>query len=582
MRKASLQGNTKTLSSVRKYQNKRSKPYTYKMILSIWIITMVIFEYFTFRYGVLPTYYAGHPYYSMLIILNQLFVGIFFYFGILHFVFPVVYQREKQDVIAYENNVLSTALQDNFYPKVLLLYTTYNDFLPYAADQCFQQTYTNCQSVILDNSTDNYYINKVRRYVQLHSNVQLIHDVNNRYAKAGNLNHFLCHELHDDYDYFVILDADELLEKEFVEKTLKFFQFAQQHEQRQLGIVQANHISGQNLNEFQSLFSSSGNSFWPVQNTVRSMFSGTLSKDNNGEVIQVSKGDCVDIELGHGTIVSKKCFEAVGQIPQAVAEDLCFSVEALFKGFNIQFVHQIYGNEAFPINQAALMTRSAKFSSANFEFMKLYGKKIWQTKVLSKTQKLDLLSFVLSDILFALEYLSLTLSSIVFPLAHVHTGMQTFFLIPTLIVYFSQSIADGWFQKLSGWTLWKVIKYECLAAFLYGGMYYITVKAAFLSLFGVSAKFRTTPKKHNKITFLDAFKSNFSGIIFSLSTIIIVLFCSGSSWILLSFVPGVIGFLVYSLANKSTYSNRKAHVIIENGNYNALTSLQGEIVPWDI
>jgi cellulose synthase/poly-beta-1,6-N-acetylglucosamine synthase-like glycosyltransferase len=563
-----------------KYQN-YNDPYVYRWILILWLIIMLIFEFFTFRDGVFPTYQSGHPIYAGLIVFNQLFVGMFFYFSSMNLIFPIIYQREKNGILLYENNVLNTPLADDFHPRVLLLYTTYNDFLPYAADQCFHQTYDNCQPIILDNSNDQESIKQIRQYVKMHPEVHWVQDQTNQHAKAGNLDNYLCNEGQGTYDYFVILDSDELLQPDFVEKALKFFQYANNRPEQPLGILQANHLSGQNINRFQSLFAASGDSFWPVQNAVRSISSGLINHnaDNN---FRFFKGDCVNIELGHGTMVSKECFESVGKIPWAVAEDLCFSFEALMKGFNIRFVHQIYGNESFPINQEALTIRSAKFCSANFEFFKRYGKQLFKTDLLTRCQKLDLLSFTLSVPLFAFEYISLILGSIVFPLAHVNTGGQAFFLIPTLVAYFSQSITDGWFQKHAGWSFWHVLKYEILSAFLYGNMYYVTFKSTILACLGVPAKFNVTPKESEKITFKDAFCENFAGILFSFTTIVVAILCSGSSWILLSFVPGVFGFLVYNHSNHEDNQNQQTQEMIDKGNQYALTKKDGHVVPWNL
>ncbi|XIF19542.1 MAG: glycosyltransferase family 2 protein [Acetilactobacillus jinshanensis] len=195
--------------------------------------------------------------------------------------------------------------------------------------------------VILDNSTDKNKINEIRQVCKNHPGTEWIRDVPNHHAKAGNLDNYLCHEGKGTYDYFVILDSDEMIQPDFVKNCLKFFYYS-----HHLGILQCNHISGRNSNAFMDIFSHSGNSFWPVQNA----------------------GDTVAIGLGHGVMVSRPCFEAIGKFPYMVAEDLCSSCEAFLKGWNIKFATQIYGNEEFPVNMEALMTRSSKFCSANFQF----------------------------------------------------------------------------------------------------------------------------------------------------------------------------------------------------------------------
>ena len=165
-------------------------------------------------------------------------------------------------------------------------------------------------------------------------------------------------------------------------------------------------------------FSSSVNVFWPVQNVVRSAEGGWLNKTASG--VSVSQtGGALCIELGHGVMMSRECFEDIGQIPHAVAEDLCTSVEATLKGWNIKFASQIYGNEAFPVNMTALMIRSSKFCSANFEFLKKYWSRIIKSKTISLYQKLDLFCFTLSSPIIAFQYISLVITSIICPTLHI-------------------------------------------------------------------------------------------------------------------------------------------------------------------
>lgn len=519
----------------------------YIWIGGIWLSLMITFGYFIFKNGIFPTFYAGHPIMGWLEIINfSIFTNLFFWFSVQNIIFPMMYHHIKKTEAKHEQKILSQPLPADWRPKVDLLYTTYNDFIPSALDECSHQTWPNTQVIILDNSTDKDKIRQIREYVHAHPGTKWIRDVPNHHAKAGNLDNFLCHEGKDTYDYFVILDSDELLQPDFVEKCLHFFYFSDY-----LGILQCNHISGRNMNQFMDTFSHAGNTFWPVQNSVRSSTNGYLrpkTKLLRGPKT-LRKGECTDIGLGHGVMVSRECFDAIGKFPYMVAEDLCSSLEALLHGWNVKFATQIYGNEEFPINAKALMIRSAKFCSANFQFFRVYWRKLLKTRLLTVLQKLDLLSFTLSVPLFALMYLSLVLCSIIFPLNDIPTGYNDLMILPTIICYFSQTIADGVFEHENGMHLWGVIKYELCAMLLYGSFYYLTVKCTVLALFGHKAKFNVTPKNNKKITFKHAFLDNIQTITFSVLTIVIVLICSRSSWILLSFLPGCLGWILSLRAN---------------------------------
>lgn len=557
------------------FYHRRTSVYTW--ILSIWGLLMISFGYYIFRNGIRVTYDNGQHGMAWLEALNFIiFTSLFLFFSVQNFAYPMMYQVSKKIEARHERKILNKPLPSGWWPRVQLLYTTYNDFIPYAANECMHQTYPNTQLVILDNSTNEHYLRLIRQFLFIHPDVRYVRDVPNHHAKAGNLDNYLCHEGKGTYDYFVILDSDEMLQPTFVENCLKFFYYG-----HNLGILQCNHISGRNSNAFMDLFSHSGNSFWPVQNSVRSNENGSLApQDQRFKAQHIVHGDTVAIGLGHGVMISRPCFEAIGKFPYMVAEDLCSSCEALLKGWNIKFATQIYGNEEFPVDMEALMTRSSKFCSANFQFFRKYGKRIWRTRLFSWRQKLDLLSFTLNVPLFAFMYLSLILCSIIFPLDHVRMGYNALMVLPTLLCYFSQSIADGIFAHQKGMNLWNVLMYEIQSMLLYGSLYYLTVKCTVLALFGVPAKFNVTPKSNHRITVRQAFKENWQGVVFSLMTIIAVLICSRSSWILLSFVPGCLGFLMSLKANRQNQHDQDKERTLKHYDYLALHDRYSKPIDW--
>ncbi|MHA8137663.1 hypothetical protein ACYATM_00845 [Lactobacillaceae bacterium Scapto_B20] len=281
-------------------------------------------------------------------------------------------------------------------------------------------------------------------------------------------------------------------------------------------------------------------------------------------------------------MVSRECYESIGQFPYVVAEDLSFSFEALIHGFNIKFASQIYGNEQFPINMPALGIRSSKFCSANFQFFKIYGRELFTTKLLSTFQKLDLISFTLSVPIFAINYVSLIISSIIFPLAHINQGNQAFMLIPTLLCYFSQSLSDVIFQLQRKQSILSVISYAIQSILLYGNAYYLTVKCTFLAILNVPAKFNVTPKNAYRITVKDVFLFSWEGVLFSILTIITCITISESSWILLSFSPGVIGFVLAFKSNKISPENQLIIDQINQANKDALSNQKHSVVDWRI
>ncbi|UQS85945.1 glycosyltransferase family 2 protein (plasmid) [Nicoliella spurrieriana] len=548
------------------------------IVIAIWSITMIMFEYYTITGGIIPDFRNHKVFTGSLLIFNQVFVGLFFYYGIINYVIPFAYLKIRARAIEREKKIQAISLPKNFQPRVQLLYTTYNDFIPYAFNECLQQTYQNVQGVILDNSTDQKYIDMIVQFVKVHPDVKLVRDVPNYHAKAGNLDNYLCKSGKDTYDYFVILDSDELLEPDFVEKALKYF-----INNPNLGVLQANHISGCNTNAFMRLFSGTGNTFWPVQNTVRSLgagfrLPGRFSKDGQPKLLH--PGDSVCIELGHGVMFKRECFDDIGKMPFMVAEDLCTSVEVLLRGWDIEFGISIYGNEQFPVNAIALLIRSSKFCSANFEFIKVYWERLFKTDLLTKRQKLDLLTFTMSTPIFAFEYISLLICGIILPISNTQMGYEWFMAFPALLCYFSQTFPDAIFQFQEGKSIRYIISYEVQISILYGSQYYASVKCTLFALIGIPAKFNVTPKSDTHVTFLEALHTCAGSVVFSTITILACIIASGSSWVLLSFFPGCIGYLMIPMANRVNSTDLQKRHLLKQANLDALTDGSLKAIDW--
>ncbi|CAK1225771.1 glycosyltransferase [Fructobacillus tropaeoli] len=557
----------------------RTKPTVYPLILIIWVILMIFYEWYVFKDSYHPIWESKIRWDILLVLVNQIFVGLFFFYGIGNLVFAFRYRHIKKREAQAEQRVLKMPLPDDWRPKVQLLYTTYNDFIPYALQQCMEQNYENTETVILDNSNNPEYIAMVDQFVKNHPGVKLVRDSNNKHAKAGNLNNYLNGVGKGTYDYFVILDSDELLEEHFVEKCLKMFYYSD------IGILQCNHVSGQNHNAFMKTFSRSGNIFWPVQNVVRSAESGWYQqpdtmKRNASEVQVVHKGDTLCFELGHGVMISKACFESIGSIPHMVAEDLCTSIEALSRGWNIKFASQIYGNEAFPVTLTALVVRAQKFCGANLEFLRVYHKRVFHSKALSFYQKLDILSFTLSAPIGAFQYLSLILTGVVFPVMHLPMISQFDFLIPAMICYASQALVDTIFQLMRGVKIWSVVLYEIQSAIVYGSYYFVLVMTTIFLLLKRPAKFVVTPKTHGKITWAYALHAHYRSIIFSVITIVVCWHFSDSPWILLTFLPGCIGFLFELQANLQTKETKATNALLRRESKLALVGDRNYRLDW--
>lgn len=101
-------------------------------------------------------------------------------------------------------------------PQVALLYTTFNDAIPEVLSTLEEQTHENYTVFILDDSTDD-----CKKKLLDNSGYKIVRREKRTGYKAGALNNWLFQH-GDEYDYFVVLDSDSLLPRNFVEEMLKY------------------------------------------------------------------------------------------------------------------------------------------------------------------------------------------------------------------------------------------------------------------------------------------------------------------------------------------------------------------------
>ena len=73
--------------------------------------------------------------------------------------------------------------------KVLMAYCTCNDFDGESLEQCLRQSYPFVTTVILDDSTEESYKNKVDAFAEKHS-LKVVRRENRQGFKAGNINNY--------------------------------------------------------------------------------------------------------------------------------------------------------------------------------------------------------------------------------------------------------------------------------------------------------------------------------------------------------------------------------------------------------
>ena len=430
-------------------------------------------------------HYSDNILINILLTLNGVFIMYFWLNGAKDVTYVIWYYLRKKKLTAYSKEIEGLKAPTN--KKITLVYCTCNDFNPIALEQCMNQTYPNCHYAILDDSQKQEYLEMIDDFQQLHPEVEVTRRIDHSGFKAGNLNNYLLK--HHDWDYFVILDSDEVIPDDYVEQTLKYFEYYEN-----VGIVQCNHKAINNINKFMKLFHIGVDSHWPTYQTV---------KHHNGFMSL----------LGHGAMVSKECYFTVGKVPHVVAEDLCFSIEARNAGFATAFAPNVVCGEEYPIDYIAFKKRHNKWTQGNMEFIKSYTKKILQSKM-RWFEKLDIFLFTYNLPLTAFFSLYIILNVAILPALGYDLHYPMWLIVPTVIFFFAP-MANDFVTYLRKIPFLRLLQYMFCTFILYGSMLFISLKASLLGMLGKKAVFLVTPKDTMLITFLEAIKQNKNELLFA-------------------------------------------------------------------
>lgn len=394
-------------------------------------------------------------------------------------------------------------------PKVVMVYCTYNDFSAESLELSMAQDYGNYEAVILDDSTDPEYMGSIDEFATKHG-IRVVRREDRTGFKAGNLNNFLrC----ADYDFFVILDSDEITPPEFISRALDYFAHYDN-----VGIVQANHIATRNRNPFMRAFAAGVDSHWISYQTVKNQH-GFLSL------------------LGHGAMVSKACYDAADGFPKVVAEDLCLSITARDAGYVTAFASDIICEEEYPVDYLAFKKRHSKWTQGNMEFIKRYTSTIVRSKM-TWFEKLDIVLFTYSLPLTALFSLFVATHVIVLPILGHQLEYPLWMLAPTVLFLIAPMLNDFIFHFRS-MKKRHLARYLIGSALLYGSMFFVSLKASIKSTFGKSV-FLVTPKEASRVTCHQALRANLHELLFGVVLAAISLALIGSILpVLLLVVPAL-------------------------------------------
>jgi cellulose synthase/poly-beta-1,6-N-acetylglucosamine synthase-like glycosyltransferase len=452
-----------------------------------------------------------------LVVITTLFISYFWLNAIKDLVYTLFFYLFWQHRL---DRNLAPVAERSTSPRVSLVYCTCNDFDSDSLLHSMQQQYDNLRIVILDDSTQASYMREVDSFARCHG-VEVVRRKTRHGFKAGNLNHYLEAA---QYDYFAILDSDEIIPPNFVTRCLDYF-----NADPRTGIVQANHIATRNRNGFMSLYAIGVDSHWPTYQSVKDQF-GFLSL------------------LGHGAMVSRGCYDATHGFPNLVAEDLCFSIEARDAGYYTTFAPDILCQEEYPVDYLAFKKRHTKWTQGNVEFIKRYTGRIIRSR-LTWFEKLDILLFAYSLPLTFFFFTYVAINVVLLPLARYGVRYPAWLLLPTLISLVAPMLNDILYhaRKVTPRHLGKYLLHSML---LYGSLCCVTLKASLVASFG-RAVFYVTPKHSRHVSLPNAIRLNYQEIIFALGLCAISLLVNSSLLpVILIAIPAVMSVYLTRLANR--------------------------------
>ena len=472
---------------------------------------------------------------SILLTLNALFISYFWLNGVKDFIYVVWYYIAKSALIQRHEEIIDEKAS-NCSAKVILAYCTCNDFDGNSLLKSMRQDYGNFETVILDDSSDEKYKRTIDEFA-VKNGVTVIRRKDRKGFKAGNINNYLLSEnVKNNYDYVVILDSDEILPPNFIKESLKYFL-----KYKNVGIVQANHISTRNRNLFMKLFHIGVNSHWPTYQTMKHFYGFSTM-------------------LGHGAMISRECYLAAGGFPNLVAEDLCLSIEARNHGYYVAFAPNIVCEEEYPVDYVAFKKRHSKWTQGNLEFIKKYTGKIIKSKM-KWYEKADIVLFTYNLPLTAIFAFFIFLNLVFAPLLKINLGAvyKLWMIIPTVIFFFSPMLNDFivWTTKFNPL---RNLAYFFGVIVLYGSMLTTSLISALLGMCGKKAKFIVTPKTATKITFWQAVKFQKNEIIFSSLLLTVGLIMHNVLSVILIISTGYLSLFLLFLSNR-TYNKAQIEKI---------------------
>lgn len=481
----------------------KKKPTLYIIIIAAWVCCLALlgYSFFAVLGGLEGFSPVRRGFIIALLATNTIVLAVLWFGSIKDLTFSLAYAFMGKRMLSRYKDIKEITVDPKNAPRVLLLYCTCNDFNAAALSTCRKQKYPNFKTVILDDSRESSYIEEIDRYVAQNKNVEVVRRADRVGYKAGNINNYL--KGRTDYDYFVILDSDEIIPPDFITKALKYFVYNEN-----CGAVQAKHEATKGGNLFQRLMG--------------------LCVGSNGTTVQVVKNFYgANALIGHGMMITRECYEKTGGFPLVVAEDISFAVDIKNAGLDIIYAPDILCYEEFPVNYVSLKKRQCKWTQGNLEYMRKYNRDIDRSKM-SWFEKLDIklshyslpivpvLSFLLVICTLTLGFLGYTVINYSLIIYAVMIVFLCSPMIPDLIVY----------RRSRNFFL--LIPYFIINIATYASLAPMMLKTVFLGAFGKKAVFTVTPKRAENFTTEEILRYSWDSVLFAAAIGVLSIFACGS------------------------------------------------------
>jgi cellulose synthase/poly-beta-1,6-N-acetylglucosamine synthase-like glycosyltransferase len=361
-----------------------------------------------------------------------IFLNMFWFYGLFNLgVFLVSHSvKSKPKLLTLKSNPHK--------PKVAVLYCCYNDFNEEALQSLLNLNYEEKQIFILDDSTkisvrdtvdytaDRYGVEVVRRYKR-------------KGWKAGAINNIL--EKIEDHDYVVLSDSDEILPRDFIQRTLAYFNAPE------VAFVQANHECYNKKNEWTKLLGVGVDLHWKHYQEYR----------NDYGLVQI---------LGHGVIIKAEVLKRF-KFPEMVSEDIALTFILAQHGFRGVFAKDVVCKETFPVSYSAFRRRHSKWCQGSAELIKRCLFSFICSKNVRWFEKFDATLTTMNLPLVSLFPVFIALSAFIKPTCYSNPlvlGMSILTMISPMLMF--HDLREGFWQDI------KTVLVNTLA---YGSLFGLSV-----------------------------------------------------------------------------------------------------------